>query len=230
MIKKIAIIEDDMDQARLIAYWLRPYGFEPCLFLSAELFLESINAGVTFDLILIDWVLPGMDGLSLIKTLSSNYPLPPTIFVTLKNKELELVSALHAGADDFISKPLSKTVLIAKIWALLRRYGHVAHQLNDSIHLDPTKHLLHYKQQNVRLSKKEYQFLSLFLHTSPKTIISRADLIDSLWNNSDTPTKSRALDLMICRLRSKLNQFDSPPFKIINQYAQGYMFEYNLGP
>ncbi|WP_193494708.1 response regulator transcription factor [Nitrincola alkalisediminis] len=230
MIKKIAIVEDDMDQARLIAYWLRPYGFEPCLFISAELFLESIKSGTKFDLLLVDWVLPGMDGLSLIKTVSSHFSLPPTIFVTLKNKEFELASALHAGADDFISKPLSKTVLIAKTWSLLRRYGHVTHPFNDSVHLDQTKPILHYQQKSLRLSKKEYQFLSLFLHSNANTVFSRTDLIDALWSNASTTDNSRALDLMICRLRAKLNQFNPTPFKIVNQYGQGYMLEYNPEP
>lgn len=227
--KKVAIIEDDTDQARLIAFWMQSCGFESVLYVNAELFIEAYNTGAKFDLVLIDWTLPGMDGLSLIKILSAKPNCPPSIFVTHKSKEIELAAALSAGADDFISKPLNKTVLLARVCATLRRYGKHLEIKKDkpALILNSDQPLLRYNNQQLRLSVKEYHLMKLFLQSEQGTLFNRDELLDALWGDSEKLQDSRALDLTISRLRKKLNSLKPLPGKIINHYGQGYLFEYS---
>lgn len=225
---RIAIIEDDMDQARLIAFWLKPYGFEATLYISAELFMEALDQGMHFDLLLIDWILPGADGLSLIKTLSQRAHCPPAIFITSKDREEDLAVALHSGADDFISKPLSKTVLLARIGATLRRNGRSngSHQDRPALHLDEQQGLLRIRGQQVRLTNNEFRLLKLFLQLEQNTLLSRDELADALWGDSDKADQSRAVDLLVSRLRKKINTLSPPPIRILSHYGQGYALEY----
>lgn len=221
---KIAIIEDDMDQARLLAYWLKPYGFESSLYVSGEFFLQSHNDTSCFNLILVDWMLPGIDGLNLVKLLCQQQNHPPIIFVTDKNKVDELASALHSGADDFISKPLNKTLLLARIMATLRRFGHT----NGSIHsasplpwIDKKQSLLRFHQESCHLTHDEILIMSLFL-SSPETSIPRHELLEQLGLHHDI--NSRALDLKISRLRKKLSTLTGFTGQIHTMYGQGYLF------
>lgn len=221
---KIAIIEDDMDQARLLAHWLKPYGYESSLFVSGEFFLQSHIDTSFFDLILVDWLLPGIDGLSLVKLLCQQQNHPPIIFVTDKNKVDELASALHSGADDFISKPLNKTLLLARITATLRRFG----LTNSSTHtespipwIDNQQSLLRFQQESCHLTHDEIQIMSLFL-LSPDTSIPRHELLERLGLDEDT--NSRALDLKISRLRKKLSTLTEFTGEIHALYGQGYVF------
>ncbi|KAA0873580.1 response regulator transcription factor [Nitrincola tapanii] len=222
----LAIIEDDMDQAKLLAYWLKPYGFDATLFISAELFLHSLHQGQEFDLLLLDWILPGQSGIELLQALSAHPNLPPIIFTTVKDKEIDLVTALHLGADDFIHKPLSKTVLIARIKAVLRRYG------RQFLDVDPSETLvlsdkeltLTFHHQSLKLTATEYRLLHLFLQTS-NSLLSREELADSLWGDEEKALDGRALDLLISRLRKKLRGLNPPPGQIISRYGQGYLFE-----
>ena len=221
---KIAIIEDDMDQARLLAYWLKPYGFESSLYVSGEFFLQSHNDTSCFDLILVDWMLPGIDGLSLVKLLCQQQNHPPIIFVTDKNKVDELANALHSGADDFISKPLNKTLLLARITATLRRFGHT----NSSTHtetrlawIDKQHSLLRFHQESCHLTHDEILLMSLFL-SSPETSIPRHELIERLGLHHEG--NSRALDLKISRLRKKLSALTGYTGQIHTMYGQGYIF------
>lgn len=226
--KKVAVIEDDMDQARLIAFWLRPYGFESTLFINAELFLEAKHNKQHFDLLLIDWNLPGIDGLSLTKSICSETMRPPIIFLTVKDRVEDIAIALHSGADDFISKPLDKTILVARITALLRRYGlHIDSVMinTNDISLSHKNRTLHFHKQFIRLTCHEYLILERLLNEKIGTIVARDEFVNMIWMNGSMDHDSRALDLKISRLRKKLSAFEKEPFRIRNQYGKGYLLE-----
>lgn len=150
MPQRVAIIEDDTDLARLLASWLSSYGYESTLFVSAELFLDSLQKN-HFDLLLVDWLLPGLTGLELVKILSKKEITTPTIFITGKAHADDLATALHSGADDFVSKPISRTILMARIHAVMRSRGLLKNGFNpnSSIELDSNNHDLIYMQQKL---------------------------------------------------------------------------------
>ncbi|WP_151671921.1 response regulator transcription factor [Nitrincola schmidtii] len=223
---RVAIIEDDIDQARLLAYWLKPYGFNSSLFISAEYFLKSTSTLADFNLILVDWLLPGMDGLSLVKRITETSNHPPIIFVTDKDKTDELATALHSGADDFISKPINKTILLARITSTLRRYGHsisTNSMKENELWLDNDSRFLYFDNQKCQLTRSEKLIMSLFL-SMPGAPITREQLYEAL-NLEALSNSSRTIDIKISRLRKKLSQFTSSPGEITCQYGKGYIFK-----
>lgn len=225
MAQRVAIIEDDTDQARLIASWLNSYGYDSTLFVSAELFLEALE-NTQFDLLLIDWLLPGLNGIQLVQLLTEKKITTPIIFITGKDQDDDLATALHNGADDFVSKPISRTILIARIHAVMRGRGLLSQETNPTfaIELDSRKNELIYADQKLRLTPSEFQLVQVFTQAGSE-VISRKDLADSLWKNEAKAEEGRALDLLISRLRKKLNSLSPSPGQLVNRYGQGYIFE-----
>lgn len=215
-----------MDQARLVASWLNAYGYQSSLYCSAELFLEALDqTGKSFDLLLIDWLLPGMNGLELVKQLQQ-HTSTPKIFITHKDHEDDLATALHCGADDFVSKPLSRTVLIARIHAVMRRLEQPTADLNPQTRLllNPASHDLEFSGQRLRLTPSEFRLMQLFCQMDGQ-MLSRQDIADSLWGDEQKAQDGRALDLLISRLRKKLTSLSPSPGQLVSHYGQGYAFE-----
>ncbi|WP_114418620.1 response regulator transcription factor [Marinospirillum perlucidum] len=222
---QVAIIEDDQDQARLLASWLHNYGYQATLFVSAEIFRDSYQPE-KFDLLLIDWLLPGMSGLQLMKKLADDPERPPTIFLTSLDGEDDLAEALHSGADDFISKPINKTILMARIRAVTRR-AQASNSKNrnfEPLELDAAHFQLGFAGQKQRLTPAEFRLMQLFVH-SESTLFSREELADSIWGDVHKAQEGRALDLLISRLRKKLAAFDPSPGQVVSHYGQGYAFQ-----
>lgn len=226
MPQKVAIIEDDMDQAKLIASWLRIYGYQSTLYCSAELFQEALSqSGQHFDLLLIDWMLPGMNGLELVKKLQE-HTNAPKIFITQKDHVDDMATALHSGADDYISKPLNPSVVIARIHAVMRRLKRSTSDLNPQTRLvlNPDSHTLNFCDQHLCLTPSEYALLQL-LYQMDGQLLSRQEIADSLWGDEQKAQDGRALDLIISRLRKKLNSLSPSPGSLISQYGQRYAFQ-----
>lgn len=223
---QVAIIEDDMDQARLVASWLKTYGYQSSLFINAELFLEALATGKTFDLLLIDWILPGMTGIDLLQELTQQGNRCSTIFMTSLQHQDDLARALHSGADDFISKPLNKTVFLARVHAVTRRQqGATSSSQNPTpFQLESTSFTLNAGDEQIKLTASEFRLMQLFSH-SQGSIFSREELADSIWGDISKANEGRALDLLISRLRKKLHSFQPPLGELINHYGQGYAFE-----
>lgn len=209
--RSIAIIEDDKDQSLILAVWLKSYGYQCEQFSDAETFLEQQDIN-RFELILLDWQLPGLSGLYLLKQLPA--PTPPIIFITVNGKDEHIAEALHSGADDFLIKPVSKTVLLARIHAVTRRHN----RLNPLIELGDKS--LQISGQRVSLSGKEFQLLSI-LYRELGQPVSRADLTRQIWQQE--PENPRSLDVLVSRLRKKLSQADNQArIEIQNLYGTGY--------
>ena len=223
---QVAIIEDDMDQAKLVASWLRSYSYQPTLFVSAELFLEAQQAGRVFELLIVDWMLPGISGIDLMQEVVHYSKRPAVMFMTSLQQDEDLARALHSGADDFIAKPLRKTVFVARLQALTRRF-YTATSSNlelKNYQLDSSSFTLIQDEQKIKLTASEFRLMQLFSHSASQ-VFSREDLADSIWGDSEKANQGRALDLLISRLRKKLQQLDNPPGQLVNHYAQGYSLE-----
>ena len=206
---KIMIIEDDPAIREELALLLENEGYTP-LVITRFTDIPAQAAQEHPDLILLDIGLPGKDGFSLCAALRKVVPAP-IIFVTSRDAGADEVRALSLGGDDYITKPYSVPVLLARIKAVLRRSGEP--ELADlleagELRLSLTKGVVSSGGKAVELSRNELQILAcLMVHTGQ--IVSRADLIDALWD-SQIYIDDNTLSVNMTRLRGKLAQIGLP--------------------
>lgn len=202
----ILVVEDEPAIQELIAVNLKFAGHDVLLATSAEQARVMIDAELP-DLVLLDWMLPGMSGLALAKSLRRNERTQqlPIIMLTAKNAEQDMVDGLELGADDYITKPFSPKELIARIKAVLRRR---APQLTDdrvqagSLILDPATHRVTGNNQPLTLGPAEFRLLHFFM-THAERVFSRAQLLDHVWGDH-VFVEERTVDVHIRRLRKAL--------------------------
>lgn len=203
----ILVVEDEPAIQELIAVNLRLAGFEVQLADTAEQAQRLIQQALP-DLIILDWMLPGMAGIHYAKELraESRTRHIPIIMLTAKGAEEDRVSGLEAGADDYITKPFSPKELRARINAVLRR---AAPQLAEeqvtigTLSLDPNTHRVHANGHNVRLGPTEFRLLHFFM-VHPERVFSRTQLLDNIWGDH-VFIEERTVDVHIRRLRKALS-------------------------
>ncbi len=208
---RILIIEDESDLRELVAWHLTKDGHETASAASGEdgLALASREAEGKrpFSLILLDWMLPKMSGLEVCRALRQNaktQPIP-VVMLTAKGEETDIVRGLEAGADDYVTKPFSPKVLLARVQAVLRRS-----QAPDAdailkagkITLDPACHLVKAGGAEANLTIGEFKFLRLLM-TRPGRVYTRQQIIDAVHDGIAAVT-DRSVDAMAVQLRRKL--------------------------
>jgi two-component system phosphate regulon response regulator PhoB len=202
----ILIVEDDSDIQELIAYNVEKAGHEAVRAASAEAALERVREALP-HLILIDWMLPGMSGIDLAKSLRGNRRTQdiPLIMVTARGAEQDKLTGLETGADDYMTKPFSPAELNARIKAVLRRR---APQMTDDsvdvegLKLDPVGHRITANGAVLALGPTEFRLLH-FLMTHPDRVYSRTQLLDNVWGDH-VFVEERTVDVQIRRLRKAL--------------------------
>ena len=203
----IYILEDDENIRKLIAYTLQSHGFECSCFERPSDFWKSIENYIP-DLILLDIMLPEEDGISILKKLrySSQFKSIPTIMLTAKDTEFDVVTGLDAGADDYITKPFGMMALISRIKAVLRRYEKTKESSEilelGNLKVDVSKHSVFVKDRQIFLTEKEFDLLTLLLQNHGK-VMTREQILDSVWK-IDVDIESRTVDVHIKTLRQKL--------------------------
>ena len=207
---KIMIIEDDPAIREELTLLLKNEGYTP-LAITEFTDIPGQAARERPDLILLDIGLPGRDGFSLCAALRKAAP-SPVIFVTSRDAGADEVRALSLGGDDYITKPYSVPVLLARIKAVLRRGGGGSEQTDlleaGGLRLSLTKGVVSSSEKAVELSRNELQILAcLMVHTGQ--IVSRADLIDALWDNQ-IYIDDNTLSVNMTRLRGKLAEIGLP--------------------
>ena len=207
--QKIMIVEDDQAIREELALLLENEGYAPIVGEDFSTILEQAGRECP-DLVLLDVGLPGRDGFSLCANLRKSVKAP-VIFVTSRSSSLDEVRALSLGGDDYITKPYSVPVLLARIKAVLRRSGEPeqADLLEaGELRLSLTKGVVSSSGKAVELSRNELQILAcLMVHTGQ--IVSRADLIDALWDNQ-IYIDDNTLSVNMTRLRGKLAEIGLP--------------------
>jgi two-component system phosphate regulon response regulator PhoB len=206
----ILIVEDEPDIQELIAYNVEKAGHEAQRAGSAEQALEMVRAALP-HLILIDWMLPGMSGIELAKSLRSNRRTEgiPLIMVTARGAEHDKLAGLETGADDYMTKPFSPAELNARIKAVLRRR---APQVTDDsvevegLKLDPVSHRVVANGSTFDLGPTEFRLLHFFM-THPDRVYSRTQLLDNVWGDH-VFVEERTVDVHIRRLRKALEASD----------------------
>jgi two-component system, OmpR family, alkaline phosphatase synthesis response regulator PhoP len=208
--EKIMVVEDEEDILELISYNLQKEGYRVIAALSGELALKKIKAEKP-DLLLLDLMLPGVDGLAVCKEVKSSPETKdiPVVMLTAKGEEVDVVTGLEVGADDYITKPFSPRILLARIRAMLRRKKRAAEHAEDKsvvslggIELDPLRHKVLVKGKPVELTFTEFAILDIFLRR-PGIVFERYQIVD-LVKGEDYPVTDRSVDVHIVGLRKKL--------------------------
>jgi two-component system alkaline phosphatase synthesis response regulator PhoP len=206
MPKKILIIEDEKDIQDLLQHYLKREGYEVQGVKDGEAGLRKARLE-KFDLILLDLMLPLVDGLEICRTLRSQPSTAdlPIIMITAKGEESERIVGLEMGADDYITKPFSPREVVARVKALFRRFEkpkakEIQYEYGE-IALDPAKHEVTYRGKSSSLTAKEFRLLEFFLANRGR-VLSRDLLLNEIWGYDYFGT-TRTVDVHVARLRQK---------------------------
>ena len=205
---RVLLVEDEPAQREVLAYNLEAEGFDVTRAASGDEALVVVDE-VEPDLILLDWMLPGVSGIEICRRLKSRTTLRdvPIIMISARTEEVDRVRGLETGADDYVVKPYSVVELMARVRSQLRRTrpATVGQRLEyDDIVLDSETHKVTRGDQPVRLGPTEFRLLSTFME-KPGRVWSREQLLDRVWGR-DIYVDTRTVDVHIGRLRKSLCQ------------------------
>jgi DNA-binding response OmpR family regulator len=230
MARKILVVEDEKDIAHLVELHLRDLGCEVTLAHDGRVGLDLALAQ-HFDLIVLDLMIPGLDGLEVCRSLRARPAYTPILMLTAKSTELDRVLGLEVGADDYLTKPFSIRELIARVKALFRRVDALAarnagdeqqvlHAGDLVIDVDRRKVTLRGKP--VELTAKEFALLLQFAR-HPGKVYTRSQLLDQVWNYSHDGYE-HTVNSHINRLRAKIEHDPAHPDYILTVWGVGYKF------
>jgi DNA-binding response OmpR family regulator len=222
----VGVLEDDQDQADLVALWLSQAGYTTRQFKSAGEFRRRLG-GESVDLLLLDWMLPDATGIETIQWIrsSSNAELP-VIFLTARGREEDIVAGLQNGGDDYVVKPPKQAELLARLAAVLRRRG----VEGESNGLELAPYTFDFQRRRIRIGDREIDLtqrefdLAGFLFRRQGRIVSRDALLEHVWNLSAAVT-TRTVDTHVSRLRKKLELSGEHGWRLAAVYQHGYRLE-----
>ncbi len=222
---KVLLVEDDPDFGLILKQYLELSDFEVSWFQNPVDIVEILNSSFTFNIGILDIMMPNIDGFSLAKVILKIKPNFPLLFLSAKNQKIDRLTGLKIGADDYIAKPCDPEELILRIKNILKRISPNTAEIRFKIGsylLDGESLLLSHSEEKVRLTIREKDLLLYLLKKNNQTI-KRDDILDELWETNDYFT-GRSLDVFISRLRKYLHR-DS---RIVIQSIRGIGFEINF--
>jgi two-component system response regulator BaeR len=220
MSRPLFIVEDEPELAALVADYARAAGFEPAVFAGGAAALQALRAAPP-ALVVLDLMLPGLDGLSLCRALRE-FSDVPVIMVTARVEEIDRLIGLEAGADDYLCKPFSPRELMARIKAILRRAGNGARPAR-AIEIDQAARRIAVQGKPLDLTPSEFALLAA-LAARPGQVFSRAQLLDLAFRDNLDVT-DRAVDSHVKNLRRKI-EAAAPGLEAIHSiYGLGYRFD-----
>jgi len=207
----ILVVDDEEDLLELISYNLRREGYEVDCVTTGETALRAARSRQV-DLIILDLMLPGADGLEVCRALRSDPQMREIsiVMLTAKGDEADIVTGMELGADDYITKPFSPRVLLARIRAVLRRRSRAAAiDDNDAVRIhklaiDPVRHEVMVEDRKLDLTITEFRILS-WLARHPGRVFTRQQIIDAV-RGDDYPVTERSVDVQVVALRRKLDK------------------------
>jgi DNA-binding response OmpR family regulator len=223
---RVALLEDDALVAHLISSWLNEAGHECAIFKDGKTFMQSLRRD-TYDALILDWMLPDTDGIQVLRWVREYLDWPiPILFVTGKDEESDIVQALNQGADDYMTKPVKRLELLARLQAICRR---VVQQDNRGMlqfgiyRIDPNTRTAFLHETPVELTEKEFD-LVLFLFRYAGRVLSRGHILESVWGRNPN-LNTRTVDTHISRIRQKLNLTAEHGWQLKAVYQHGYRLE-----
>ena len=222
--QKILIVDDDLHIAELISLYMMKDGYE-----TEEVYdgREAIRKAESFqpDLILLDLMLPGMDGYQVCTQIRKTSRVP-IIMLTAKGETFDKVLGLELGADDYIVKPFDPKELVARVKAVLRRYEPKQEEVDknllkfDGLEINLSNYSVSYEGKNLDFPPKEFELLS-FLAQNPNRVFTREQLLDRIWGY-EYVGDTRTVDVHVKRIREKLNSEDEWGIRTV--WSVGYKF------
>ncbi len=224
---RVAILEDDVDQAELTRRWLTNAEYSVDCYADAGSFLRAVRRE-SFDLYLLDWVLPDLSGIEVLRKLRAEMAdFTPAVIATAKNEEQSIVRGLEAGADDYLVKPIRQAELVARLAAINRRAGIVpgGNQLEVAPYAFNTSgKSIQLRGEALNLTNREFE-LAYFLFRNPGKMLSRSHILETIWGIDNKSVSTRTVDTHMSRLRKKLNLCDENGWKLSAIYQHGYRLE-----
>lgn len=232
--QRILVIEDEVELAQLVEFHLRDWGAEVRIEHDGEAGLRAaLEDG--FDFVVLDWMLPGIDGLGILQQIRQHRPSTPVLMLTARTAEIDRVLGLEVGADDYLTKPFSPRELVARVKAILRRVESLrARQQPHSeapvalgeLVIDPSRRTACLAGRELALTAKEFDLLCQFA-SHPGRVYTRSELLDLVWGYGHDGYE-HTVNSHINRLRSKLEEDPSQPRYILTVWGVGYKLSETL--
>lgn len=224
---KILVIEDVPEMAELICMYLNNADFESLAFDTAEKALEKLSAGYSPALVILDLNLPGMSGFDFLKTFRKNYKATiPVIIVSARDADEDIIKGLGFGADEFVTKPFSPKVLVARVQSKLARLCATEASVEETINFGPytlycNRCILKKRTEKIPLSTKEYEVLEYLVKNNNKPATPE-QVFNAVWK---TPFGDMtAVGVYVQRLRRKIEEDPANPKYIKTIFGLGYQF------
>jgi DNA-binding response OmpR family regulator len=230
MSRKILVVEDDQDLARLLDLHLRDLTYEVDLAFDGDAGWAQIISK-NYDLIILDLMLPGMDGLEICRRIRSEPAYTPILMLTSKSAELDRVLGLEMGADDYVTKPFSIRELMARVKAIFRRIDELKSDRQPNkqtiirtgeMEIDPERRTVSIKNKTIDLTAKEFDLLLHFARNAGK-VFTRSRLLDEVWGYGHDGYE-HTVNSHINRLRAKIEKNPAQPVYILTVWGVGYKF------
>ncbi|PNU02251.1 response regulator transcription factor [Novosphingobium guangzhouense] len=223
---RIAILEDDVALAGLVEMALVDAGHTCEVFGEGQFLVRALHRS-TYDVLILDWNVPGLTGLEVISWIKANLDVaPPSLMLTSRSAEEDIVAGLTAGADDYVIKPVAPAVLKARVNALARRAYPTAlsgFEQYGRYRFDTRAETVELSGEGIALTAKEFA-LALLLFRNMHRALARAYIFEAVWGrNPNLPT--RTLDVHISNVRTKLNLRPDNGVKLVPIYSYGYRLE-----
>ncbi|HIR86460.1 MAG TPA: response regulator transcription factor [Candidatus Limivicinus faecipullorum] len=228
--KKILVLEDEANIRSFVVINLRRSGFEPIEAETGEMALEKLRVNPDICLALLDVMLPDIDGFEVCRRIRATGSKMGIIMLTAKSQEIDKVTGLMTGADDYVTKPFSPAELTARVDALIRRLG-IDEDERSSTELVSGPFLLNTRNrtlekdgQRLKLTQIEYLLMKLFME-NPGKAMSREDILTAVWGN-DFKGELKTVDVNIRRLRIKIESDPTEPEYLTTVWGYGYKWGY----
>ena len=228
--KKILVLEDESNIRSFVVINLRRSGYEPIEATTGNEALEKWKVNPDICLALLDVMLPDIDGFEVCRRIRASGSKMGIIMLTAKSQEIDKVTGLMTGADDYVTKPFSPAELTARVDALVRRLGSDEEDaannelVSGPFVLNPRNRTLEKDGQRLKLTQIEYQLMKLFME-NPGKAMSREDILSAVWG-SDFSGELKTVDVNIRRLRIKIESDPTEPEFITTVWGYGYKWGY----
>ena len=223
----IMVVEDEPNLAEVVSLYLRRAGYQVNVISDGEQALQALELQLP-DLLILDIMLPGIDGLSITRWLRDHSDTP-IIMLTARRTEADRIAGLEMGADDYVVKPFSPQELVSRVRAVLRRTHGASTGSGDkplafgSLSIDPVTRLVNLGSDEIMLTAKEFDLLWL-MASYPRKVYTREQLLDRIWGHSEYIDPG-TVTVHIRRLREKIEQDPAQPVHLVTVWGVGYKFE-----